>query len=610
MNGRKSPEQILKEIEIEEEKTSRKGKLKIFFGYAAGVGKTCSMLDAARTEIRQKVDVVAGYIEPHARPETMALLEGIEVLPPQMLDYKGICLKEFDLDTALARKPQLILVDELAHTNAEGCRHTKRYQDVMELLEAGIDVYTTVNVQHLESLYDIVASITHVTVQERIPDSVFEEADEVELVDIEPKQLLKRLRDGKIYKEAQARRAAGHFFTEENLTALREIALRRTADRVNRRVMQERSVHTGADYYTKEHIAVCISPSPTNARVIRTAARMAQAFRAELTAVFVEISGFEQAQERLKQAAYGNLNLAKQFGAGPVVLFGDDIACQIAEYAKNSGISKVVLGRTSMVRKRFGFFEKSLIEKLTEQAPNLDVYVIPDARAAGKQKREKAKRPFGWTDVLLAAAVFAVCSLVMFAANDGGYPFQFLLMGGVSLLLSGMTLKLKIQSRQEAQKSRRMQILLNTSWKLRRAMGVSQILEEGAAQIVSLLGGTTAIYHTLDGTLGMPKLVFPKECGKEAEDRDRAALLTQEEAAVAAWVLKSGHRAGRTTDTLPSANAYYYPVRGVRTVAVYGILFREKEGISPFEKNILKAIINETAFAAEKYVVLSQSKES
>ena len=615
MDGRKSPEQILKEMKIGEKETSRKGKLKIFFGYAAGVGKTYSMLDAAKNEIRHGVDVTAGYIEPHARPETMALLEGMEVLSPQVLDYRGIRLKEFDLDAALYRKSQLILVDELAHTNAEGCRHTKRYQDVRELLEAGIDVYTTVNVQHLESLYDIVASITHVTVQERIPDAMFDEADEVELVDIEPKQLLERLKDGKIYKEAQAKRAAAHFFTEENLTALREIALRRTADRVNRRVMQERSVRPGADYYTKEHIAVCISPSPTNAKVIRTAARMANAFQADLTAVFVETSSFEQAQERTKQAVYDNMKLAKQFGARPVVLFGDDIAYQIAEYAKTSGVSKVVLGRTSMVRKRIWLFEKSLIERLTEQAPNLDVYVIPDAKAMG-MKRNRRRLPCVWTDGLFFLAVFVCCLLSGWAvfrlwlAERGGFLFALLLYSGLSLLLSGMTLKLKTQSRQEAQKSRRMQILLNTSWKLRRAIGVAAILEEGASQIVSLLGGTIAVYNTAGGSLGMPKLLFPKERREEDRQKDRETLLSQDETAVAAWVMLSGHRAGRTTDTLPGAKAYYYPVKGEKTVAVYGIMFSQKEGISPFEKNILKAIVNETAFAAEKYVVLSQSKES
>lgn len=215
------------------------GKLKIFFGYAAGVGKTYAMLEAAHQAQKEGMDVVVGYVEPHARPETLALLDGLEVLPCKEINYRGIQLKEFDLDRALERKPQLILVDELAHSNAWGCRHTKRYQDVEELLQAGINVYTTVNVQHLESLNDLVSSITGIAVNERIPDHVFDRANQVELVDIEPAELVKRLQTGKVYRERQAEQALQHFFTAENLAALREIAMRRTADQLNRTALQE-----------------------------------------------------------------------------------------------------------------------------------------------------------------------------------------------------------------------------------------------------------------------------------------------------------------------------------------------------------------------------------
>ena len=216
------------------DRKQKSGTLKIFFGYAAGVGKTYSMLEAAHHAQSAGADVVAGYIEPHTRPETMALLNDLEQLPPKVIPYKGIMLKEFDLDAALARRPQLILVDGLAHTNAEGCRHIKRYQDVEELMRAGISVYTTVNVQHLESLNDVVASITGVAVSERIPDRVFDLADQVEVVDLEPADLLERLHEGKIYRKRQASQAIDHFFTVKNLAALREIALRRSADRLER----------------------------------------------------------------------------------------------------------------------------------------------------------------------------------------------------------------------------------------------------------------------------------------------------------------------------------------------------------------------------------------
>lgn len=270
---RPDPELLLKQ-NFPRESDKARGRLKIFFGYVAGVGKTYAMLEAARQEKAAGRDVVAGYIEPHDRPDTMELLAGMELLTPMAVTYKGIILKEFDLDAALMRKPDLILVDELAHTNAQGCRHKKRYQDVIELLDAGINVYTTVNVQHLESLHDIVASITHVRVYERIPDDIFDDAGQVELVDIAPEELRQRLEDGKIYHKDQADKASVRFFTVENLSALREIALRRTADRVNREVVRERDA-AGKDYYTGEHVLVCLSPSPTNARVIRTAARMA-----------------------------------------------------------------------------------------------------------------------------------------------------------------------------------------------------------------------------------------------------------------------------------------------------------------------------------------------
>ena len=295
---RPDPDRILHQIQQQEADAAHvRGRLKIFFGYAAGVGKTYAMLEAAHAALAAGTDVVAGYIEPHTRPDTLALLEGLEQLPPLCVEYKNVTLREFDLDAAIARRPALLLVDELAHTNAEGCRHRKRCQDIEELLALGIDVYTTVNVQHLESLNDIVAAVTGITVRERVPDSVFDNADQVELVDIEPDDLLARLDRGKVYRPLQARRAMDHFFTRENLVALREIALRRTADRVNRRA--EKGKDASAGYYTGEHILICLSSSPSNARVIRTAARLSDAFHGRFTALFVEVPGTRELNEAL-----------------------------------------------------------------------------------------------------------------------------------------------------------------------------------------------------------------------------------------------------------------------------------------------------------------------
>ena len=286
VESRRDPDEILKIIN-QEENSKKRGRLKIFFGYAAGVGKTYTMLEDAHAAKRCGIDVVVGYVEPHARPQTMALLDGLECIPNLEVEYNSIILREFDVDATLARNPKLVLVDELAHTNAKGCRHAKRYQDIKELLENGIDVYTTVNVQHIESLNDMVASITGITVRERIPDYIFDDADQVELIDLEPQELIERLEAGYVYKKKQAQSAMVNFFTIDNLTALREISLRRCADRVN--LLTERArIKNRASYHTEEHILVCLSEENSNAKVIRTAARMAKAFRGTFTALFVE----------------------------------------------------------------------------------------------------------------------------------------------------------------------------------------------------------------------------------------------------------------------------------------------------------------------------------
>lgn len=376
--------QLLKRLQYEEREQQKKnrGKLKIFLGYAAGSGKTYAMLKAAHEAKEHGIDVVAGYIEPHARPDTQALTEGLEMLSPLMLEYKGIRLREFDLDAALQRKPQLILVDELVHTNAKGCRNEKRYQDVKELLRMGINVYTTINIQHLESLNDLVGNITHIDVRERIPDTVFDHADQVEVIDIEPEDLIQRMKEGKIYQGPQAERALQNFFRREKLVALREIALRRTADRVNRIAEEERSLLEHQDYHTGEHILVCITAAPSSAKVIRTAARLAGAFHGKLTGLCVETPDSQEADDKTKVALRSNLEMAKLLGAKIVTVFGSDVAAQIAQYAIVSNVSKIVLGRTNHFTMR-PRYRSELLEKLTYMAPNIDVYIIPDMRQTG-----------------------------------------------------------------------------------------------------------------------------------------------------------------------------------------------------------------------------------
>lgn len=647
---RPDPDQLLRE-NFPEIDDSGRGKLKIFFGFAAGVGKTYAMLQEAWDQKQAGVDVVAGYIEPHARPDTLAFLSGLELLTTKVIEYKGIQLKEFDLDAALMRKPQLVLVDELAHTNAQGCRHAKRYQDILELLDAGIDVYTTVNVQHLESLHDIVASITHVKVNERIPDYIFDEADKAELVDIEPKELLKRLEEGKVYKKEQADRAVSNFFTVENLAALREIALRRSADRVNRVVTKEREA-AGSDYYTGEHVLVCLSPAPSNEKVIRTAARMANAFHADFTAVLVETSMMKK-DNKVILALEKNISLAKQFGANVITLYGDDIVEQIAGFAKRNGISKIVIGRT--VRgARLVYIKPTLIDRLIQLLPHLDVYVIPDV-AAKVQKRKKQWKPGEGTekqtylDLTKTVAILAVCTglgavvqrlllgetnIVMIymmgvmliaydtkrriygagasivavmlfnffftdpkytlQADASIYPVTFVAMFLCALLTSSLASRLKKQAMIAEAESKHMQIILNINHKLKHASNTEELFQIFAIQAMDLLNRNFILYDTTKQTMDRKQVFL---ANGEPEER-RQTLLGSDEEAVAYWVYKNRHKAGKSTDTLPGSHARYTPLfRGTTVYGIIGVELQDTDTISPNDKNILNILISEVVSA-------------
>lgn len=638
----------------------RRGKLRIYLGYAAGVGKTCNMLNDAHEVQKDGVDVVAGYIEPHARPETMALLDGLEILPTLEISHKGVMLKEFDLGCAIRRRPDLILVDELAHTNAEGCRHKKRYQDVEELLRTGIDVYTTINVQHIESLNDVVASITGISVRERIPDSVFDSTDQVELVDIEPDDLIDRLNKGKIYREEQAQRALANFFTKEKLVALREIALRRTADRVNRAAVQDKEQISKSEYYTNEHILICLSSSPSNAKVIRTGARMANAFHGAFTALFVETPESKELTDKNKARLRENLRLAEQLGAQITTVYGDDVPGQIAEYTKTSRVSKIVVGRSNNKR---GLFSKSyFVDKLTLLAPNLDIYIIPDTLTTFSVKRSKhlhspeislvdtAKSVgiliistligfwfsfLGFSEVniitvyilgvLLTAiatkgkiysVVSSVFSVLVFnffftepyfslKAYVQGYPVTFLVMFLASFITSSLTKQIKEQATQSAQKAYRTEVLLETNRKLQMAKDKSEILSETAHQMVKLLDRTVIFYQVQQDMLSEP-LVFSKE-ETTAEIQD---YISSDEQAVALWTYKNNKRAGATTDTLSTAKCLYLAVRGGDTVfAVAAIVMECKVPLDAFEKNLMIAILGDCALVLEKEQLNEKQKQ-
>ncbi len=647
--NRQNPEQLLAAVKREEYEKNR-GHLKIFFGYAAGVGKTYAMLQAAHAAKQRGIDVVAGYVEPHARPQTQELLHGLPQLPNLVIDYNGITLREFDLDAAIRRKPRLILVDELAHTNAKGCRHAKRYQDVKELLKAGIDVYTTVNVQHIESLNDMVAAITGIMVRERVPDAVFDHASQVELIDIEPQELLDRLQAGNVYRGDQAKRAAKNFFQIENLIALREIALRRCADRINM-LSEEARVKSGGDYYTDEHILVCLSSSPSNMKLIRTAARMAKAFRGAFTALYVETSDFAVMEEEDKKRLRGNMRLAEQLGAKIETVYGEDVPFQIAEFSRLSGVSKIVIGRSAATKKSI-FGKPALTEKLIAQAPNVDVHIIPDSSSEMAYRVRRARRKtqhvfnaadmgkslgmlvlssvigyvfwrFGMSESniimmyilsvlvtsvittqriysLISSAISVVVFNFLFTeprytllAYEKDYPITFIIMFVAAFLTGTLAKRLKRQAAQAAQAAFRTKILFDTNQLLERVKEREQIITVTATQLMKLLNKDMVIYLAKNEALLEPKFFAPD--GKPA----RREYFSDKERAVALWVLKNNKHAGATTDTLSDAQCLYLSIRTSEGVyGVIGIVMHEKP-LDSFENSILLSILGECALALE-----------
>src|SRR5499425_650055 len=347
---RPSPEALLEAARREE---GRVGKLRIFVGAAPGVGKTYEMLQTARARKRDGYDVVVGVVETHGRKETEALLEGLEIVPRRHIPYRGQTLTEMDVDSIIKRRPQIVLVDELAHTNAEGSRHPKRYLDVEELMSHGIDVYTTVNIQHIESLNDVVAQITHVRVRETVPDAVFDRADAVELVDLTPDDLIERLKEGKVYVPRQAERALQHFFSPANLTALRELALRRTAERVDEQLLTHMQAHAiQGPWAAGERILVCVSEDPRSAGLVRYAKRLADRLHGPWTALYVESPRSLQLSEVERDRIADTLRLAETLGGEAITIPGGTrgIAEDIIAFSQANNVTQIVIGKSSRAR--------------------------------------------------------------------------------------------------------------------------------------------------------------------------------------------------------------------------------------------------------------------
>ena len=626
----------------------KQGKLKIFFGYAAGVGKTQAMLTAALKAERNGMDVVSGYIEPHTNPEILELMEGIEKLPLRHLRRAGNTFLEFDLDAALKRNPELILVDGLAHSNAIGCRHEKRYQDVEELLQAGIDVYTTVNVQHIESLNDLVASVTGFTVLERIPDSIFDRADQVEIVDTEPQELINRLQEDKISDSQQEQQSSVSFFTIQKLNALREIALRRFADWVSRRSERNGAQKDGLNRQ-EEHILVCLSSSPSNAKIIRTAARMAQAFKGAFTALFVETPDFPAMSRENLQRLRANTRLAEQLGAKIETVYGPDVPFQIAEFARLSSASRIVIGSSSASRGHF-FSGQTLTDKLIAIAPQMDIHIIPDSTAGKSYHPQKLRKyKLSVADILKSAGILLLASLVggifdcagfeeaniiivyvlgcliisvvtqsriyslgsslisvlifnflfteprwSLKASDTGYPVTFIIMFFAAFLTSTLAEKLKEHAKQSALVAFRNKILFDVNQSLQQANDRDEIMSAAATHLNRLLRQDVVIYPAEDGKLQHEKVFYADPNGEHAVDYG-----TESERAVAQWVFKNNKHAGATTQTLAYAKCLYLAIRiGQKVFGVAGIA-TGKTPIDSGEKSIVLSILGECALALE-----------
>ena len=622
---RPDPDALLASVNDQQRKAAR-GRLRIYFGASAGVGKTFGMLAAARKLHAEGRPVLVGVIETHGRVDTAAMLDGLDVLPLKTLAYRGKSIFEFDLDAALGRRPPLILVDELAHSNAAGSRHPKRWQDVLELLDAGIDVFTTVNVQHLESRNDVGGGITGIRVGETVPDTVFDQADEVVLVDIPADELLARLKSGKVYQGPQAERAAQNFFRKGNLIALRELALRRTADRIEddvRAYRVEQSI--GAIWKTGAALLACVGPRPDCDQVVRSSARLAGQLGAEWHAIYVETPSLQRLPAARREQILGTLKLARDLGATTAVLAAGDIAQASVDYARNHNLSKIALGRGHRSRSRP--WGTPHITRIARYAPDIDLIEIGDA--AGKSSPPKVRldeRPadgsgkrrrwgyaaatgasvatallatpllayldlaniamlvllvvtlvavrFGRGPSVLATCVSVACfdfffvpPRFNFAVSDFQYLITFGVMLAVGLITGHLTANLRFQARVASHREARARALYEFARELSAALQTEQVFDATRAVIErAFRARAVLLVPDADGRVHQPasSLTDP--------DSRTATRLAALDDGIAQWAFDHAENAGLGTDTLPASPIFYLPlVAPMRTRGVLAI---------------------------------------
>lgn len=654
---RPDPDNLLAQLKSESAECSS-GQLKIYFGYAAGVGKTYAMLENAHRALATGKDVVIGYIEPHARPATQKLAERIETVPVRQLDYRGVTLSEFDVDAAIARHPEILLVDELAHTNAEGSRHSKRWQDVQELLEAGIDVWTTLNVQHIESLNDIVGQVTGIVVRETIPDQVFESADEIELVDLPPDDLLERLATGQVYMPEQAKRAVQSFFKRANLSALREMSLRQVASRVHTEVESARLHQTVSQpWATAERLLVCVGPSPTTARVIRTAKRMATAFDAQWMAVSVDLPGISPNSSAASRIAQ-HFRLAERLGAETLTLAGDSVVSTILDYARKRNITKILIGKTNVsICKRL--VSKSVVDQLIDASGEIDIYVIQGkTEKADSHQGIPKRRSIDWrghiTAALMTASVgllsymlgflriadaeanrvmlflagvvfvafrsgagpaitasvlsvlvfdfFFVPPFLTFAVSDAQYVVTFAVMLAIGLLVSTLASRLKVQIENSRRREHRNNSLYELGKELSSLYGEVFLVSSAAHRLSELLSAEVVVY-----------LRDSKSQTYPVNATDSSLVAHPVSLPAAEWAIEHSQISGSGTNTLPNACALFVPLQGSQS-CLGALAVKPSDSaarlLQPDMRRILESGANQLALALERDRLAIEASES
>jgi two-component system sensor histidine kinase KdpD len=653
--GRPSPDALLRQAAKEDQ-----GRLKIFLGAAPGVGKTFEMLQTAQAKRRDGVDIVVGVVETHGRRETEALVAGLEVVPRRSVEHKGHVLTEMDVDAILARRPKIVLVDELAHTNAPGGRHPKRYLDVEELLAAGIDVYSTLNIQHVESLNDVVAKITRVRVRETVPDSILDRADDIEVIDIAPDDLIQRLQQGKIYLPRTAERAIRHYFSSGNLTALRELALRRTADRVDEQLLTHMQAHAiSGPWAAGERLLVCINEDASGAALVRYARRQAERLRARWGAIHVETSRALRLSEADRDRIADTLRLVERLGGEAVTVPGSDVADSVVDYALANNVTHIVIAKST--RPRWSeLLHGSVAHSLIRRAGDISVHVIAASSGApvpAKTVRTEAARQqaFAWwpyvastsyvaaalgaghvlhrvlalnnmalvfLTAVLASAVtgglapslyasvisvlafnyFFLPPLYTFTISDPENIVALLVFAVVSVISSNLTARVRAQAVAARLRAKTTEDLYQFSRKLAGVVTMDDLLWATAYQIAAMLKVHVVLMLPEGG---------PREGGREGNLTVRAGyppedVIEDADLAAAVWAWENNRPTGKGADTLPGAKWLFLPMRtGRGVVGVVGIDTGGGKGrtgghLTPDERRLLDALIDQAALAIER----------